>query len=59
MKANGVAVDDLYSSVLPKLKQLQRPKNVHFTDEGYAFLAKQVSDSILDALKSAPKAKDK
>jgi len=50
MKANGVAVDDLYACVLPKLKEYQRPKNVHFTDEGYAFLGKQVADSIVAAL---------
>ncbi|NTV38127.1 MAG: hypothetical protein HGA82_02950, partial [Anaerolineales bacterium] len=50
MKANGVAVDDLYAHVLPQLQKYQRPKNVHFTDEGYVFLAKQVADSILAAL---------
>jgi acyl-CoA thioesterase-1 len=56
MRANGVAVDDLYARVLPQLQQYQRPKNVHFTDEGYAFLAKQVANSILDALKALPAA---
>ncbi len=55
MKANGVAVDDLYARVLPQLQQYQRPNNVHFTDEGYAFLARQVADSSLAALKAAPK----
>ncbi len=52
MKANGVAVDDLYARVVPQVEQDQRPKNVHFTDEGYAFLAKQVAERILEALKA-------
>jgi len=56
MKANGVAVDDLYAGVLPQLQQLQRPKNVHFTDEGYAFLGRRVADSIEKALKEKTKA---
>ena len=56
MKANGVAVDDLYARVLPNLQQYQRPANVHFTDEGYTLLAKQVAESILEALQAAPKA---
>lgn len=54
MRANGVAVDDLYARVLPQLQQHQRPANVHFTGEGYAFLAGQVADGILEALKAAP-----
>jgi acyl-CoA thioesterase-1 len=53
MKANGVAVDDLYAKMLPNLQQYQRPANVHFNDEGYAFLAKQVAESIVEALKTA------
>ena len=55
MKANGVAVDELYARVLPQLQQYQRAKNVHFTDEGYTFLANHVADSILEALRAAPK----
>ena len=55
MKANGVAVDDLYAMVLPQLQQCQLPANVHFTDEGYALLARQVADSILEALQPGPK----
>ncbi len=54
MKANGVAVDDLYAKVLPGLPQHQLSRNVHFNDDGYAFLAKQVAGSILEALKTVP-----
>ncbi len=59
MQANGVAVDDLYGYVLPQVRQYQFPANVHFNEEGYAFLAKQVADSILDALKTGPKEADR
>lgn len=50
MKKYGVAVDDLYAYVLPVLTQYQRPKDVHFKPEGSAFLAKQVSQKIFEAL---------
>lgn len=50
MTDNGVAIDDLHALVLPRLSQLQQPKNVHFTAKGYQVLARQVADSILDAL---------
>ena len=41
MDANGIAIDDLYAFALPKLKEIQRPANVHFSPEGSAVLAKQ------------------
>ncbi|MFN7933997.1 MAG: alpha/beta hydrolase-fold protein [Bryobacteraceae bacterium] len=50
MKKHGFAIDDLYAAVLPKLSTLQRPVNVHFTDEGSKFLAGKVVASILAAL---------
>ena len=52
MAENEIAVDDLYSRILPELKQFQKPKNVHFTPEGSRFLAKQVARSITSALPS-------
>jgi hypothetical protein len=52
MKKYTLKTDDLYSGVLPHLGQYQHPRNVHFTAEGYEFLAKQVTSSILDALES-------
>lgn len=51
MKKYGVEIDDLYSYVLPHLAKYQKNRNVHFTQEGSAFLAKQVADRILDTLK--------
>ena len=50
MKRNHVAVNDLYSFVLPQLKEMQRPKNVHFTSEGSKALAREVAQHILRAL---------
>jgi len=50
MKKHGVIVNDLYSFALPRLKELQRPNNVHFTDNGSAELAKQVAEHILKAI---------
>ncbi len=50
MDENGVAIDDLYAFALPRLKEIQRPANVHFTAEGSKALAQQVAASILKAL---------
>jgi len=53
MKENGVAIDDLHAFVVPRQALIQRPKNVHFTDEGYAQLAEVVVASIGSALPPA------
>jgi acyl-CoA thioesterase-1 len=50
MKKHNVAVDDLYTFALGQLKEIQRPANVHFTDEGSKVLAGQVVKSIETAL---------
>jgi lysophospholipase L1-like esterase len=50
MEENKIAVDDLYSYALPKLKEIQLPANVHYTRRGYEVLAKQVVASIESAL---------
>lgn len=50
MKANDIATDDLYAFALPKLKEIQREANVHFSPEGSKVLAGQVAKSILEAL---------
>jgi len=54
MKRHGVAVDDLYFFALPRLEALQRPHNVHFTDEGSRALAHEVAKHILNALDQPP-----
>lgn len=53
MKANGVAINDLFAFARPRLKEIQRPVNVHFTPEGSRALAEQVVRHIREALKPA------
>jgi lysophospholipase L1-like esterase len=50
MKRYRVRVDDLYAFALPRLASLQRPANVHFSEEGSRLLAEQVANSIRAAL---------
>lgn len=50
MKKHGIAINDLYSFALPRLEEIQRPQNVHFTQQGSELLAEQVANSILKAL---------
>lgn len=50
MKENGIVINDLHAFALPKLKEIQQPKNVHFTPQGSAALAKQVTQAIEAAL---------
>ena len=52
MKKHGVRIDDLYSFALPRLDEIQRPQNVHFTQAGSELLAEQVANSILRAIES-------
>lgn len=50
MKKNKILINDLFEFVLPRMGELQRPKNVHFTDEGSKELAAQVSSTIVGYL---------
>jgi acyl-CoA thioesterase-1 len=52
MKRYGVQIDDLYSFALPRLKEIQRERNVHFTQKGSEQLAEQVAETIIKALES-------
>lgn len=47
MKERGIAVNDLYAFALPRLEELQRPVNVHFTDAGSNALAQEVVEVII------------
>jgi hypothetical protein len=51
MDERGIPVVDLYSFALPKLVEIQLPRNVHFTDGGYAVLAQPVAEAIREALR--------
>ena len=51
--SRGIAVDDLYALALPRMTELQPPRNVHFTEAGAEVLVAQVARSIRDALPAA------
>jgi acyl-CoA thioesterase-1 len=50
MKKNGIMVNDLHAFVLPRMEELQRPNNVHFTEAGSRALAGQVANVINEIL---------
>jgi len=50
MNEHGVAINDLYGFTKPRLADLQKPNNVHFTETGSQALAEQVADAIRGAL---------
>ncbi|MBS0210155.1 MAG: subclass B3 metallo-beta-lactamase [Planctomycetes bacterium] len=50
MKAQGVAIDDLYTFMLPHAEKTGKPDDVHFNGEGYDLLGGAVADSIKSAL---------
>ncbi len=50
MNARGIAIDDLYACALPKVAEIQRPANVHFSSVGSKVLAEQVARTIREAL---------
>jgi lysophospholipase L1-like esterase len=51
MSREGVAIDDLFTAVTPRLADLQNPNDVHFSQAGYDFLGQEVAASIGAALK--------
>lgn len=46
MKQYEISINDLYAFALPRLEELQKPQNVHFTIQGSKVLAKKVVDTI-------------
>jgi hypothetical protein len=50
MDENQIPIDDMYSFCLPRLKDIQRPANVHFTDDGSKLLAEHTAKMIVEAL---------
>jgi arylsulfatase A-like enzyme len=52
MKAHGIAINDLYSLVLPRLEELQNPVNVHFSAKGSEVLAQEVIRAIMSKLEA-------
>lgn len=50
MQDNDVAIDDLYTFAKPKLKEIQKPADVHFTPAGSRSLAEHVVEHIVKVL---------
>jgi len=50
MQAHNIAIDDLYTFVLPNVKEWQLADGCHFRKEGSAQIGKQVADTIQQAL---------
>jgi lysophospholipase L1-like esterase len=50
MQENGIPINDLNGAVKSRLNEIQKPNDVHFTDEGSRVLAKLVADAIVSAL---------
>lgn len=50
MNQPGITINDLYAFVLPRLREIQLPQDVHFTKEGSRRLADQVARAILKRL---------
>lgn len=51
MKSYGIRVNDLYGVIQPRQRELQLPKNVHFTDQGSEVLGEQVAAAISSELR--------
>jgi lysophospholipase L1-like esterase len=50
MKKHGIATDDLFAAMTPRLAEFQPPLDVHFTGAGYDFLGAKVGESVLSIL---------
>ena len=50
MNKHKIEINDLYAFVKPRMKELMRPANVHFTPEGSKILAKEVVSHIEKSL---------
>ena len=50
MQSLGIPTNDLFAFAQPRLEEIQRPANVHFTPEGSEELAEEVAEAILARL---------
>jgi lysophospholipase L1-like esterase len=51
MQRHGIAIDDLYATLLPQQNRVMKSNDVHPNGEGYALLGQQVATAIEAALK--------
>ncbi len=54
MKKHGIATNDLFSAITPRLDELQNPDDVHFSAEGNAYLGLKVAESLETQLGPVP-----
>ncbi len=52
MKKQGVAIDDLHAFLIPQLKDIANPKDVHFNAKGYALMGGKVAEAVEAVLMS-------
>ncbi|MDX1679086.1 MAG: SGNH/GDSL hydrolase family protein [Akkermansiaceae bacterium] len=53
MKKHGIGINDLHRHASKRLPEIAiQPGDVHFTDEGSAYLALQVAESILESIEA-------
>lgn len=50
MEMHGIATNDLFSAIHPRLGELQNPDDVHFTGAGNEFLGKKVAEFLASQL---------
>lgn len=50
MNKNGILINNLHAFMVPRMADLQLPKNVHFTEEGSRELGKKVVERINEVL---------
>jgi len=51
MKREGVAIDDLFAVISPRLAEFQHPDDCHFNGPGNVFLGEKVAEAIAAILK--------
>lgn len=51
MHKHGIAIDDLYATLLPFQSKVMKPNDVHPNGEGYTILGNQVAAAVLAVLK--------
>jgi hypothetical protein len=51
MHSRGIGIDDLFGCAAPRLRAIQQPRNVHFTEGGYEILATHVAACIEETMR--------
>jgi len=58
MDENHIPIDDMHAFCLPRLREIQKPKDVHFTEAGSKVLAEHTVKMIVEALPASSASKD-